>query len=319
MENKKIQIVAGVLIVLAVVAGLLVALSSKKKGHGGSAAASDSLSRPRGLAVDATGKVAIADSKNNRVQLQDASGKVLLNVGGVEGPGNGQFREDCDVALAKDGSIVVADTFHTLDPKGGLPWGRVQVFSPEGKFKLAFGDNGQGSFGTLFGPRGVAVDSEGSIWLSDTGNHRVLKFSAKGDFIMPLGQHGKGKGQFQEPFGLAVDKADNLYVADRLNYRIQVFGKDGSFKREFKSMGWEESQACEPYLAIDDARGLVYATDTTKNLVHRYKLDGSGHKALASGDSGAGFNGPTCISVRPSDWLVFVANAGSGTLVTLKP
>jgi DNA-binding beta-propeller fold protein YncE len=318
MENKKIQIVAGVLIVLAVVAGLLVALSSKKKGHGGTAAAGDSLNRPRGLALDASGKLYIADSKNNRVQVQDASGKVLRAIGGVEGSANGQFREDCGLALAKDGRLVVADTFHTLDPKGGLPWGRVQVFSPEGKFKLAFGDNGQGSFGTLFGPRGVAVDSEGSLWLSDTGNHRLLKFSAKGDFLMPLGQRGKGKGQFIEPFGLAVDSADNIYVADRLNYRIQVFGKDGSFKREFKSLGWEENQACEPYLAIDNTRGLLYATDTTKNLVHRYKLDGSGHKAIPTAD-GVAFNGPTGIAVRPSDGTVFVANAGNGSIVTFKP
>jgi tripartite motif-containing protein 71 len=315
MDNKKIQIAAAVLIALAVLAGIMVTMNKKKTNPKPNAPqVSEGLNRPRGMAFDAKGNLFIADSKNDRIEVQGPDGKTLRKFG-KQGVANGQFREVCDVKIDKDGNVLAADTFHTSDPKGMMPWGRVQRLDAEGKFLGSFGVSG--SFGPLFGPRGLAVDGEGSIYLSDTGNHRVLKFNAKGEFLFPVGSKGSKPGQFIEPFGLATDGQDNLYVADRLNYRIQVFNKQGQFQREWKAIDWEESQLCEPYLAIDAKKGLVYATASTKNNVHRWTLQGKDHKVYAKADNGA-FNAPIGIVVK-ADGSVVVSNGGTANLVTFKP
>jgi tripartite motif-containing protein 71 len=317
MQLNKTYLYAGIGLVAA--AALTVVLVMKAPNRPGSAAAesdSPTLSKPRAVAFTSDGNLVVADSKNNRLWLQKLDGTLIKKAGKL-GTGEGQFKEPCGVAVGKDGSIYVADTFFTLDEKGGLPWGRVQKFSKDLKFKAAFGKS-EIAPTDLFGPRAVAVDPSGNVWLSDTGNHRLVKYDADGKFIASFGKKGKGKGEFIEPFGLAFDAEGNAYVADRLNYRIQVLNSQGQYLREFKVAGWEDTQInVEPYVAVDSQRKLVYVSDPTKKKIHRYSLTGTNAKDITKSDSGD-LSLPTGLALGP-DGTLYITDGNLARVVSLKP
>ena len=69
----------------------------------------------------------------------------------------------------------------------------------------------------------MAVDTEGHVYVADSDNHRVQKFTAEGKFLTEWGEFGEAPGQFNVSLGIAVDAAGNVYVSDSHNHRIQKF------------------------------------------------------------------------------------------------
>lgn len=209
---------------------------------------------PKGLAMDAQGNLYVADSQNHRIQVFDPSG-VLLRQWGREGSGPGQFLEPWGLDVDAQGYVYVADTWNH----------RIQVFDAEGNYVRSWGTFGQtgatGDGNLLYGPRDVAVDGDGNIYVSDTGNKRIVKYTPEGVMLLGIGGAGSEPGRFQEPVGIAVQSDGTLYVADTWNRRIQVFGSDGRLLRTWDVFAWESvSVVNKPYLALD-AGGCVYATD----------------------------------------------------------
>ena len=85
-----------------------------------------------------------------------------------------------------------------------------------------------GSLGTADGdfdhPYDIILDSSESIlFISDTYNHRIQKFTTDGKFISSWGTYGNGNGQLNFSMGLAIDSIGNIYVADTCNNRVQIF------------------------------------------------------------------------------------------------
>jgi DNA-binding beta-propeller fold protein YncE len=103
---------------------------------------------------------------------------------------------------------------------------RVQKFACDNSnFHEVWGlpDGRPGSGGGQFDrPTGVAVDSGGKVYVADTNNHRVQKFTSTGAFLSQLGAFGGGGGQFNQPTGVAVNSDGDIYVLDRGNNRIQL-------------------------------------------------------------------------------------------------
>ncbi len=106
---------------------------------------------------------------------------------------------------------------------GVLP-AAAEEYGPTGKW----GSYGTGD-GQFWAPFDAAVDADGHVYVTDTGNHRVQKFTSDGTFIMTWGSFGAGDGQFSTPRGIAVDSSGNVYVADEGNNRIQIFTSTGTF------------------------------------------------------------------------------------------
>jgi DNA-binding beta-propeller fold protein YncE len=71
--------------------------------------------------------------------------------------------------------------------------------------------------------RAVAVAVDGDIYVADTGNHRIQRFSATGTFLGVWGSEGSGEGQFNKPVGIAVATDGTVTVADSFNARMQQF------------------------------------------------------------------------------------------------
>lgn len=222
---------------------------------------------PVGVAVGGGGTVWVADSGNARVQAFDAHGQ-SAGVWGSPGSEPGQFNQPAGVAVAPDGSIFVADTWNH----------RIQKFGPDMSFVGSFGkptaDLLNPGPDEMWGPRGVAVDGDGNVWVTDTGTHRVRKFAPDGSPIASFGSRGRGPRQFVEPVGIAIGPDGSVFVADAGNARIQKFAPDLSFVMEFPISQWaDRDPRNKPYLAaLPDGRLL--ATDGPHGRVLLIGQDG---------------------------------------------
>ena len=161
----------------------------------------------------------------------------------------------------------------------------------------------------LRNPWGLATDELGNIYVADSGNHRVVKFSPTGQPLLRFGSFGSEPGQFYGPTGIAY--GDNeVYVADTINHRIQVFSTDGFFLRTFGTQGGGEGQLGYP-TGITFAINQVWVTEGGANCrVSTFSPAGSFKGMFGSCGLGNGqFYSPGGIAVVGSD--VFVADQGS--------
>jgi hypothetical protein len=106
-----------------------------------------------------------------------------------------------------------------------------------------------GSYGTADGafnaPTGITVDANGLIYVADTGNRRVQKFSPAGTLLAKWGTSGTGDGQFSTPTGVATDSWGNVWVAD-LTTRVQQFSPTGEYFSTCNTSGMTSDIAIDP-------------------------------------------------------------------------
>uniref|UniRef100_A0A1X7TMT9 SMP-30/Gluconolactonase/LRE-like region domain-containing protein n=1 Tax=Amphimedon queenslandica TaxID=400682 RepID=A0A1X7TMT9_AMPQE len=85
--------------------------------------------------------------------------------------------------------------------------------------------------GQFQSPYDIAIDNQGLVYVADSDNHHIQKFSADGKFVGQFGTYGSGPGQLEKPNNIAIDTAANglVYVSEWGNARISVFTSDGVF------------------------------------------------------------------------------------------
>jgi DNA-binding beta-propeller fold protein YncE len=171
--------------------------------------------RPTGIAIDSeTQQIYVTDTLRDRVYVIDSTGQVLRTIG-KHGDGEGEFNFPTEV-LIRNGIVAVVDAMNF----------RVQMFDRSGKFESAIGDLGD-STGTVFRPKGIAIDSEDHIYLVEGLWGIVQVFDRQGRLLYNFGGRGAQLGQFQLPAGMFIDSSDRVYVVDSYNRRIQVFQYHG--------------------------------------------------------------------------------------------
>jgi predicted membrane-bound mannosyltransferase/DNA-binding beta-propeller fold protein YncE len=171
------------------------------------------------------------------------------------------------LAFAKDGAVYVADSRNHrvlhLDMEGNIlhEWGA-----------FADGVDIPVADGTFNEPWGIAVAPDGSVYVTDTWNHRIEKFTPAGKFITSWGIFGQGEtsDSFYGPRGLAVDAEGRVYVTDTGNKRIAVFNANGNFITDFGSAGFDPGQFDEPVGITVDKNGTVYVVDTWNQRIQTF-------------------------------------------------
>ena len=189
---------------------------------------------------------------------------------GSNGAERAQFQMPRALAVAPDGSIYVADTNNH----------RIQHLSAEGEALHVWGGfadsaTGEAPAGTFYEPWGIAVGPDGSVYVTDTWNHRVQKFTASGQFIAQWGYFGQAESgtAFWGPRDIVVDAESRVFITDTGNKRVTVFDADGNFITTFGTAGLLEGQFDEPVgLAVDGA-GRIYVADTWNKRVQVFAFD----------------------------------------------
>ena len=201
---------------------------------------------PHGIRVDRNGHLWITDGQarngiGQQVFKYGPDGTLLMTLGtkGVRGDGPDTFGGPCDVAVAENGDIFVADGHFNS---------RVVKFSKDGTFIKAWGKRGAdpGEFNL---PHTIVIDSRGRVLVGDRSNNRIQIFDQDGGFIDQWTQFGT-------PSGMYITPDDTFYVVD---YNVQkgVFigsAKDGSVK-------YKLDEAVAEGVAVD-RDGNIYVGET---------------------------------------------------------
>jgi predicted membrane-bound mannosyltransferase/DNA-binding beta-propeller fold protein YncE len=191
---------------------------------------------------------------------------------GHTGSEPGQFNMPRSLAVAEDGTLYIADTGNH----------RIQIMSPDGTLVNSWGtfsgDIPVPAAGAFFEPWGIALGPEGSVYITDTWNHRVQKFTSEGEFVAAWGSLGQAETPFAlwGPRGIAVDAEGQVYVADTGNKRIVVYSPDGEYITQFGTSGFGPGQFNEPVDVSVAEDGMVYVTDTWNQRVQALLPDGNG-------------------------------------------
>jgi|GEM_PF-705350 len=160
---------------------------------------------------------------------------------GSEGSSEGQLTHPGGIAIDSEGNLWVADTGND----------RVEEFDAEGNYlselggpseeeawEEEWGEDRSTNPGRLKKPAAVAIDSEGNLWVADTGNDRVEEFNPEGEYLGEFGEEGSGEGQLLEPIAVAIGGEGNIWVADAGNKRIEKFGSYGKYlAAQFETFG----------------------------------------------------------------------------------
>jgi DNA-binding beta-propeller fold protein YncE len=123
-------------------------------------------------------------------------------------------------------------------------------------------------------PRGVALDAAGNLYVADTFNYRIQKFSTNGTFITQWGSLGTNTGQFDAPTGIAVSSNGQMYVADSRNNRIQKFTSSGVPITMWGVFGPGPGQFNDPRFLALDSSGNVYVADSQNDRIQKFDKDG---------------------------------------------
>ncbi len=168
------------------------------------------MKKPINITIDRDGTKYVTDTDRDQILVYDAEDRFARALGT-----EGQFKP-VDVAIA-------GDRLYVVDIKGR----QIQVLEKTtGNTLFSFGSEGSNE-GELFQPTNIARGPEGDLYVTDTGNFRVQRFSPEGKFIRVYGKLGDAVGNFARPKGIALDRAGRLYVSDAAFDNVQVFDNGG--------------------------------------------------------------------------------------------
>ncbi len=294
---------------------------------------------PSDLAFDLSGNLVVADNSNHRVRSIDAGSGTITSIagggdeglragrgsggyGGDDGPAlDASLDEPYGVLIDGAGNVVIVDSRNNRIREIDRATGNIRTIAGTGG-QGDSGDGDQAAEAEILAPRGIAADSAGHLYFTDTENNRVRRIDRDTGVITTLagdGQRGfSGDGglgiaaSLDRPRGLDFDVDDNLFIADVFNHRIRRVdavtgvittiagsGTVGQGAGGFSGDGGlaTESELNLPIDVTVDTAGNLWIADLFNNRVRRVSgttglittvagSGPSGRRGAASGDNG---------------------------------
>ncbi len=260
-------------------------------GNGSSAR----FNQPGGLSAAANGSLSVCDTANAMIRRISTDGSVITLAGSTTLRGNtdgtgsaATFSSPVGIAQDSSGTFFVADAMSNTIRKITAA-GVVTTFA--GGAGVAGSADGTGTAARFNAPNGVAVDSSGNVYVSDSTNNLIRKITSAGVVTTLAGvvgvsgtQDGTGSGAlFNHPTGLAVDSTGNLYLADTGNSTIRKITPaevvttlaglpgiagltDGTGSSAFFN---------QPLAVAVDSSGTVYVADTGNAAIRKVTSTGT--------------------------------------------
>ncbi len=180
----------------------------------------------------------------------------------------------CDIAIARDGTLFSYGKGRNYD-KGFS--GPISITNLNDENLGSFGwraDDLPVAHATFMWPCQMIMDRDENLYTSDTGAHRISRFTRDGEYLGKWGEHGASKGQVDRPSGIAFDQDDDMYVVDTMNHRIQKFTKTGRFLMSWGRFGEGDGEFNMPWGITVDELGNVYVSDWRNDRVQKFTADG---------------------------------------------
>jgi sugar lactone lactonase YvrE len=209
-------------------------------GGDGGPATQAQMSRPHSIALDGKGGLYIADIGNHRIRRVELATGMIDSIAGngeKQLPKDGQVARDAPILgpralLIRNSTLWIAlregHSIWTLD----LATGTLQHIAGTGRQGYS-GDGGAARGATFDGPKGIAVDAEGVIFIADTENQAIRRIAKDGmiETIAGGGPEARGYGgdgaqataaRLNRPHGICVDNQGVVYIGDTLNHRVRA-------------------------------------------------------------------------------------------------
>lgn len=183
----------------------------------------------------------------------------------------------------------------------GSEWGQEEFLGEFSKY-----GNGNGEF--IWGS-GVAVDSQGRVYVSDEWLNQINVYDQDGNFLNSWSALESDDGGEHGTANIAIDASDNVYVTDGRSHEVRKFTSDGKFLNSWGSRGSDNGQFNAPWGITLDQAGNVYVADHRNHRVQKFTADGQWLASIGSPGAGRGqLHLPTAVAVDPegdiyvADW-----------------
>jgi len=266
---------------------------------GDGSAATDAGMSPNGVAVDSAGNIYISDGVNNRVRKVTVSTGIIST---VAGDGTSSYSGDGGLAVSAgvDPFAIAVDSAGDIYIAGHhrirkVSAGNISTVAGSGGGGILdggySGDGGLATSAELNTPNGVALDSDGNIYISDGANNRIRKVTVSTGFITTIagsgvtsysGDDGPALSAGMTADGVAVDSDGNIYIADRDNHRIRkitvstgiisTVAGNGLAGYEGSGLLATNTRLNQPNGVFVDDDDNIYISDSSNHVVRR--IDG---------------------------------------------